>query len=646
MVTSKRVSFLVIIITISASPHQMPAALDQTSLSIPPLDHCPQSLRLASKGAVAELDDALGELPALLLVGDGISDGWGDGGADAGPAEPVLADSLDVAHGAQAFLAGEASVPGAVDAAKGELDGVEGGEVVDGDHTGAEALDDGLEAGVTLGAEDGGAEVVACVVGDGKDVGGRGGFGFHEGEDGGKTLAVGNLHLSVNVGNQGWLEVVTLGEIGVLISLATTHQASALFDGIINKHLQTRESHLGNHGTHVFELTNTQRPDAGLEESEELFVDGGGRNDTLNADAVLASGLERSAENDFDDAVQVASCRVEDDEGVLAAELGEYRGQAPGGAGSNHLGNLVGADKGDVANGRVRSQVVSSGRPAKDDLNELGIEAIDDKGSTDDVGEVEAGPDTVLRDLDDDAVASEDGTDDGAHHVVEGVVPAHKGSNDAKRLVVDSIALVRHEEVGRAARDLEGLLAVVKGPLNLLEGDENLAKLGVNQRLPAIDAGDSADFFGIIEDVLQERTQDSLALLEGSVFPCPLGGLGGLDSTVDAVLGRGVCDLEKLAGGGGVAIDGCGTGDVYAGLVDSPLGFGRLELGDLIDQDFGTESGAGGLGSETGDDQGEDDGGYGSGNGKGLLSRRGDEAISKSRGQKSIDKVRRAYEMS
>jgi hypothetical protein len=80
--------------------------------------------------------------------------------------------------------------------------------------------------------------------------------------------------------------------------------------------------------------------------------------------------------------------------------------------------------------------------------------------------------------------------------------------------------------------------------------------------------------------------------------------------------------LKELARGGSVAIDNLGAGEVYAGFINRLLRFGRLELRNLVYEDFVAESGTGSLGSETGDDEGKEESSYGGSNGEGLLAKR------------------------
>ncbi len=98
--------------------------------------------------------------------------------------------------------------------------------------------------------------------------------------------------------------------------------------------------------------------------------------------------------------------------------------------------------------------------PAHDRLDELGVVAVGDEGAADDGGEVGGAPGRLLRHLDHDGVAGEESRDHGAHHVVEGIVPANESGHDAERLVAHLVALVGHEEVRRAAARTQCALAM------------------------------------------------------------------------------------------------------------------------------------------------------------------------------------------
>ncbi|KAK1238367.1 hypothetical protein MKX07_006513 [Trichoderma sp. CBMAI-0711] len=519
---------------------------------------------LGGQPPIAQLDDALREAPRAVLVGNRILHGGGDGRLDAEPAEAVLADGLDVAEAAQALLAGEAAVAGAGDAAKGQLDGVVGGEVVDGDHACLEAADDGLEGRVALGCVDGGAEAKVGGVCDGEDVLWGGGAGAEHGEDGGEALGAGDAHVRGDVDEERGLEVVAAGVVRVGEALAAGEEAGALGNGLGDEVLEAGEGGVGDHGAHVGVGAEADGLDAGLEQLDEAVVDGARGDDALDADAVLAGGLEGAPEDDVDDAAQVAGGGLEDDEGVLAAELGDDGGQALCGAGGDVVGDGLRADEGDVADARVRRQVAGRLGPADDGLDEARVVAVGDEGAAGNVEEVAAGPGRLLRDLDEDGVAGEEGADDGAHEVVEGVVPADEGGDDAQRLVVHRVALVRHEQVRRPARRPQRALAVRQRPLDLLDRHQDLAQLRVHHGLAAVQPRDAADLLGVVHDVLHQRPQHRLSLVKRRRGPGLLRFRCRGDGGVDAIFRRGLDGAEELARRGRVALDGGAAGDPNA----------------------------------------------------------------------------------
>lgn len=289
--------------------------------------------------------------------------------------------------------------------------------------------------------------------------------------------------------------------------------------------------------------------------------------------------MKGAPEDDVADAGEIAvfpaAGGLEHDEGVFAAELGDDGREALGGAGGDVVGDGLRADEGDVADAWVRCQVACSLRPASHHLDKLRIVTVSSKGATRNVEEVPARPGRLLGYLDHDAVAAEERADDGAHEVVEGVVPADQRGHHAERLVVHRVALIRHEQVGRSAGRPKGLFAVRERPLDLLDGDEDLAQLGVHHGLAAIQAGNLANLLGVVHDVLHERAQDCFALRKGRrISPFPLRLCCGGNGTIDAVFGGGFDGAEELSRGGRVALDGGASGNPYVGLFD-----GRFFLG-------------------------------------------------------------------
>lgn len=509
---------------------------------------------------VSHLHHALGKSPRPILARDRVLYGGRNSRLDTQPAEAILADGLCVAKAAETFLACEAAVARAGDAAKGELDGVVSSEVVDGDHARLEAADDGLQGWVALRAVDRGAKAKVGGICDGENVLCAGGLCAQHGEDGSEAFVLGDAHGGRDVDEERGLEVVAFGMVRMDVAFAAGEEAGALRDGFGNELFEAGKGGVRDHGAHVCVGAEADGLDAGLEHFNEAVVRGAGRDDALDADAVLAGGLKGAPEDDVADAGEVAvfpaAGGLEHDEGVLAAELGDDGRKALGGAGGDVVGDGLRADEGDVADARVRRQVARSLWPASHHLDELRIVAVGSKGAARNLEKVLARPGRLLRNLDHDTIAAEDGADDGAHQVVEGIVPADQRGHHAERLVMHRVALIRHEQVGRSARWPQGLFAVRERPLDLLNGDEDLAQLGVHHGLAAIQTGNPADLLGVIHNVHHERAQDCLALRKGRrASPFPLRFCRGGNGTIDAVFSSGFDGAEELSRGGRVALN-------------------------------------------------------------------------------------------
>lgn len=546
-----------------------------------------QALDFSRPVSITNLHNTLGKRPALFLARHRILHRGRDAGPNTHPAKAILADALDITQASEAFLACESAVPRAGDSTKGELDGIVSGEVVDSNHARLKATDDGAHGGIALGAVNGGAETKVGCVCDGEHVLCRGGLGPQHGQDGGEALLLGDAHVGSDVDEEGGLEVVAPGVVGVVVSRAAGEEPGPLLNGLGNELLEPVERGVRDHGADVGIRAEAERPDAGRQHVDELVVGAGRRDDALDADAVLAGGLEGAPQDDLCYAREVAGGRVEHDEGVLAAQLGHDGRQAPGRAGGDVVRDRLRADEGDVAYARVRGQVPCRLGPAGDGLDEGGIVAVGGQRPAGHLCEVGARPGRLLRDLDDDGVAGEEGGHDGAHHVVEGVVPGHEGRDHAQRLVVDRVSLVRHEEVRGPARGPQRLLAVQQRPLDLLDRDEDLAQLRVNHGLAAVETCDSANVLGVVQDVLHEGAEDGSALAKRRLPPCLLGGGRGGDGAVDSVRRGGVDETEELARGRGVALDGRGPGDFDAGLLNCRLGFGKFGGRDAVSNGSG-----------------------------------------------------------
>src|SRR6478609_2527333 len=173
-------------------------------------------------------------------------------------------------------------------------------------------------------------------------------------------------------------------------------------------------------------------------------------------------------------------------------------------------------------------------RPAHDCLNKLRIMTMGNESATSDVGKVLARPSSLLRNLDKNTVTREEGADDGTDEVVEGIVPADKSSNNTKRFIVDSVALVHHEKVGRTTRRAQCSFTMVESPLELLSCDKNLSQLSIHHSLSTVQASNLDNVLSIVENVLQQRAQHGTAFLEGCLSPYLLRSRRGDNSSIDS----------------------------------------------------------------------------------------------------------------
>lgn len=161
------------------------------------------------------------------------------------------------------------------------------------------------------------------------------------------------------------------------------------------------------------------------------------------------------------------------------------------------------------------------------------------------------------------------------------ILPADTGSDDAQRLVLNTILLVEHQEIGRSSTRRQRFLSVVDGPLQLLNSDEDLAKQGIDSRFTAVKASDAYNVILVVEDesvaavssgtstldvrlVLQQSPEQSSPFPEPRLCPTDLSLRGALDHPVDAVGRDWVDPLQELAGRWTVALDGCRARDLAA----------------------------------------------------------------------------------
>ena len=181
----------------------------------------------------------------------------------------------------------------------------------------------------------------------------RNGVSPHENADRGEELFLRDTHGGQNVNEEGRGEIMALGVLGVSVALPTHKKTCALSDGGFDMGFQARKGIRGNHGADVDVWVveggaKAEGADAGFEERDEFGVSGREGDDALDANAILASGLEDAAEKDGCDFGERGGV-VKDDGRVFAAELDADRNKGFGGGGADGVGNGPGANKCDVA---------------------------------------------------------------------------------------------------------------------------------------------------------------------------------------------------------------------------------------------------------------------------------------------------------
>jgi len=216
---------------------------------------------------------------------------------------------------------------------------------------------------------------------------------------------------------------VAFAVFGVGEGSAADEEPRPLLHGFGNGRLQTGEGGVGDHGADVDVVVveggaEAEGADARFHQPDEVVVDGGAGDDALDADAVLAGGLEDGAHEDAGDAGEIRDV-VEHDGGVLAAELDADGCQGLGGGGADLVGHGPAADEGDVGEARVGGEGGRDGGPAGDGLHEGGRVVAGFERAVHDGDEVLARPGRGFGAFDDDGVAAEEGGDDGAEQVVE-----------------------------------------------------------------------------------------------------------------------------------------------------------------------------------------------------------------------------------
>ena len=243
----------------------------------------------------------------------------------------------------------------------------------------------------------------------------------------------------------------------------------------------------------IKEASALESLDARLDEVDKLVDDLVTDDEALNADAVLADGLEAASHESRVEILQAGV--VQDDRRVFPAELESDGRQLLRGSHSDFPSDVLASDEGDVRNVRVRRQGLCMLREASDQLNEVCIEFARQETRFDTHDKVSARPGDELGGLDDDGVTGEQAAKDRSEHIVCRVVPADAGADYAERLVNHLASLVRKQEIRRTSLSGQNALAVVAKPGGLGASGEQFSK-GRIDGLTAMPRRISADIQG------------------------------------------------------------------------------------------------------------------------------------------------------
>jgi len=78
-------------------------------------------------------------------------------------------------------------------------------------------------------------------------------------------------------------------------------------------------------------------------------------------------------------------------------------------------------------------------------------------------------------------------------------LPADASGHHTKRLIANLILLVEHQEICWSSLSLEGLLAMLNSPLELLSSDQNLAEDSIDSGLATVKARCSNNCVLVVE---------------------------------------------------------------------------------------------------------------------------------------------------
>lgn len=184
-------------------------------------------------------------------------------------------------------------------------------------------------------------------------------------------------------------------------------------------------------------------------------------------------------------------------------------------------------------------------------LNKLWIMTAQRKGPSHNARNVDAGEDSLLTRLDDDAVSGEDGGEDGVEKVVNGVIPGRYGGDDTEWHVLDTGLFVDGHGPHRAFRRAQRVFAFLYQPSQLFQRRYDLAEIGLKRGLASVLHGNADKRILVVQNVRENGLKDVASLLKRSACPFCGSGARAVDQMRDigiAMLG----DASEMGTGGGV----------------------------------------------------------------------------------------------
>ena len=365
-----------------------------------------------------------------------------------------------------------------------------------------------------------------------------------------KDLLLHNLHVVRHVGEDGGLDVVSLGAVARTANLHLGARLLALLD-VPHDAVKLELGHLGTlEGFRVERVADLVLGRALLEALQELLVDILLHENARSGAAALAV-VEVDAKVDPRDGV-VNVCVLEDDVGRLSTELEGDLLQVRLGSGlQDHAADDGRTGKGNLVNVHVR------GHGSTGDTAEAG-DGVDDTGGEtrldDQIARVQRGQRGLLSRLHDDGVAGGDGGANLPRPHEQGEVPGDDLAAHANGLVA-GVGQRVGVGVDDLAVDLVGPAAVVSEAA----GGVGDVGQGHGQRLSVVQSLNTGEGLRVLLKQVRELGQHAAALGRGDLCPGAVEGLaGGGDGDVDILLGRllhgadglfvvGVDGLERVA---------------------------------------------------------------------------------------------------